>query len=150
MKWPLNCFVLYILMVPDQNGISQACCIITIYHSGLEPSVLLHVLNFFIPVGHPGTVSGTRLLHDTGGGDACPCPCSSPHVPREASHCCGAGWNQDQAATHATRTVSALQSDGLTQVNGYPACGDIISVTRKKKCDKEEEKYIKEKIFMVW
>ena len=24
--------------VPDQNGISQACCIVEIYHSGLEPS----------------------------------------------------------------------------------------------------------------
>ena len=33
-------FSLYnISMVPDQNGISQACYIIKIYHSGPEPSI---------------------------------------------------------------------------------------------------------------
>ena len=31
--------------VLDQNGISQACCIIKIYHSGLEPSIFDHFLD---------------------------------------------------------------------------------------------------------
>ena len=32
---------LSISRVPDQNGISQACYIVEIYHSGLELSILL-------------------------------------------------------------------------------------------------------------
>ena len=30
---------MYILRVPDQNSMSQACYIVKIYHSGPEPSI---------------------------------------------------------------------------------------------------------------
>ena len=40
---PIN-WTSLISRVPDLNGISQACYIVEIYHSGLEPSIWIHIL----------------------------------------------------------------------------------------------------------
>ena len=42
---PLRGWVEYILSVPHQNGISQACYLVEIYHSGLEPICHLELKN---------------------------------------------------------------------------------------------------------
>ena len=43
----LSCLSKYILRVPDQNGISQTCYIVEIYHSGLERLISLQVNSMY-------------------------------------------------------------------------------------------------------
>ena len=105
-----------LLRVPDQNGISQACYIVEIHHSGPEPSILR------LQTGHCGL---WKHLKRTGTMDSALCDCKETeqtvhHILQDCSiwrqqrHQL---WPQDEAVSYQCLTFS--QPVQLSQGGGH-------------------------------